>query len=402
MRHPSEILISEYNYDLPESRIAAYPLPQRDASRLLVYKDQRIEEDVFSGLASHLPGGATLVFNNTRVIPARILFTNDTGGTIEVFCLEPAVSGDPLVSMSRTESVEWKCMVGNSKKWRQKELRIVRDDVTLVAEKTGKTDNDVMVKFSWLPAAMTFSEVLSVFGHIPIPPYIKREDDPTDRERYQTIYARSGTSVAAPTSGLHFTGRVLADLAHKNIRRLDVTLQVGAGTFAPVKSERIGDHAMHAEWIEVERETIAALAKNKSTVIAVGTTSLRTIESLYWMGLKAKADPDVALENMEIEQWEVYDNVWEQDDVGLSLSSLLAWMDRRHLSRITCRTKIMIAPPYRLKLADGIITNFHQPGSTLLLLIAAIVGDQWKTIYKYAMEHSFRFLSYGDSSLLLK
>ncbi len=404
MQHPSDISIEEFTYDLPQEKIAAYPLEQRDASRLLIFRAGEISESTFNKLPDFLEKESVLVFNTTRVVRARLNFLNSKGQAIEIFCLEPdSMRVELSGAMATQKTINWNCLVGNLKRWKEEELQLSAGDLTLKAKILEKQEQFVHVQFSWKPEHLTFSEVLEGLGNIPIPPYLKRESEQIDQERYQTVYAKNAGSVAAPTAGLHFTPAVLRTLEEHSVSSLFVTLHVGAGTFKPVKSETMQGHDMHAEWLDVSYETIDQLAgKQNRKVIAVGTTSLRTLESLYWMGLKVFYDADLSPEDIEIKQWEVYDLEAKTIPLTESLRALLNWMKKRNMKALVCHTQILIAPPYQLKVADGIITNFHQPKSTLLLLVAAVVGNKWKDIYHYALSHNFRFLSYGDSSLLLK
>lgn len=405
MQHPKDISIQDFTYELPNEKIATHPLEKRDESKLLIYKDKKIEKSVFKDIVSFLPENALLVFNTTKVINARLEFKTSKGQAIEIFCLEPNNQELELtVAMSAQNSIRWNCLVGNLKKWKEESLEISKNNITLKSTLVERKDLNVLIEFSWSPAAMHFSEVLETFGNTPIPPYLKRESTQSDQERYQTVYAKTEGSVAAPTAGLHFTKEVIEELEKKAIPTLSVTLHVGAGTFKPVKSESMQGHEMHAEWIDVSRETIKDLLKNITVkkIIAVGTTSSRTLESLYWMGLKAHYNKSISLHELEITQWEVYDLQKKEISATESLKALLYWMDSHNLGQLVCHTQILIAPPYELKIIGGIITNFHQPQSTLLLLISAVVGTEWRDIYKYALENDFRFLSYGDSSLLLK
>ncbi|PBQ31449.1 S-adenosylmethionine tRNA ribosyltransferase [Sphingobacteriaceae bacterium] len=405
MPHPKDISIQDFTYNLPVEKIAAYPLEKRDESKLLVYKDKKIEEAVFKNIGSFLPENSLLVFNTTKVINARLEFVNLKGQGIEIFCLEPHNQELELtVAMSAQKSIRWNCLVGNLKKWKEESLFLHKNAITLKADLIERKDLNVLIEFSWEPSDLQFSEVLELFGQTPIPPYLKRESTVSDQERYQTVYAKTEGSVAAPTAGLHFTTEVLQTLEEKSIPTLSVTLHVGAGTFKPVKSASMQGHDMHAEWIDVSRDAIEVLLKSspEKKIIAVGTTSSRTLESLYWMGLKAFHNKNISLHELEITQWEVYDLEDQMVSVSESLEALLLWMDKHKLTQLVCHTQILIAAPYELKIIKGIITNFHQPQSTLLLLIGAIVGDDWRRVYDYALEHNFRFLSYGDSSLLLK
>lgn len=405
--HPKDIAVSEFTYHLPEERIAAFPLEERDASKLLVYRNGYITTDIYKNIAAYIPGNSTLVFNNTKVIQARILFQKSTGGVIEIFCLEPYTEAKEYnLVMQQKEKIRWKCMIGGASKWKegalQKNVVAGGTTITMEARLIEKLPDAYVVELSWSPAAYSFAEVLECGGDMPLPPYIKRKAAVLDKERYQTIYAKHEGSVAAPTAGLHFTGDVFHTLAEKNIHPAYVTLHVGAGTFKPVKTATIGGHEMHSEWIDVDRQTITQLLNNAGAIIAVGTTSLRTIESLYWMGVKTIQHPGITMEQLPIQQWEVYEQPLADTayTVTEGLQSLLQWMERNDLERVFTFTQILIAPGYRYRMAKAIVTNFHQPQSTLLLLIAAAVGNEWKKIYDYAMKNDFRFLSYGDGSLL--
>jgi S-adenosylmethionine:tRNA ribosyltransferase-isomerase len=402
MKHPGNISILDYTYELPAEKIALQPLPQRDASKLLIYKNRVIEEDVYSNIDKHLPAGSLLVFNDTRVINARLRFHKPTGATIEIFCLEPFEVNEYSLAMAKKESAKWKCLIGGVAKWKEAflEKKFIHkgDEVALRACIVTKVNEAYIIEFSWQPSHMSFAEMLEEAGDIPLPPYLKRAAGAADAERYQTIYAAHEGSVAAPTAGLHFTQAIFDKLAVKNIARTYVTLHVGAGTFKPVKAGTMEDHEMHAEWIDVELNTIRKIAHKETGVIAVGTTSLRTIESLYWLGVKVALDPDIT--PLSLQQWEVYDTLPGDRSPHACLSALISWMEARNMERIFTRTQILIAPGYRFRIADALITNFHQPRSTLLLLVAAAVGDDWKKIYDHALEKDYRFLSYGDGNLI--
>lgn len=399
--HPKELHIKDFTYPLPEDRIAQYPLAERDLSKLLIYNNGQITEDTYKHIANHLPEQALLVFNNTRVIQARLLFKNATGATIEVFCLQPAEQKAEMATvMSQTKSVRWHCLVGRASKWKEKILEQRTEEFLLTAEIKERTNDAFVIEFNWQPEHLTFAEILDKAGQLPIPPYLKRQTEQVDLYRYQTIYAAHKGSVAAPTAGLHFTPAIMESLKEKNMATDQVTLHVGAGTFKPVKSEAMQDHTMHAEVIEVGIESLKNLINRQgNNIIAVGTTSLRTIESLYWMGVKAKQNPNASIDDLEIQQWDAYD-LPQDVPQQLALESLLAWMQANGMQKLICKTQIIIAPPYKLKVAKALITNFHQPNSTLLLLVAAVTGNNWRTIYDYALAHNFRFLSYGDGSLL--
>ena len=406
--HPKDISISDFTYHLPEEKIAAFPLTERDASKLLLYKDGVISQDIYKNIAAHIPEKSLLVFNNTKVIQARILFKKATGGVIEIFCLEPYQEMNEYnVVMNKKKSVKWKCMIGGAGKWKggplSKKSAISNQVPEIKATVIEKLSDTYVIEFSWQPADYTFAEVLGLFGDMPLPPYIKRKANIQDKERYQTIYAKQQGSVAAPTAGLHFTENILRDLEEKNIIKSYITLHVGAGTFKPVKAKTLHGHEMHSEWMEVSFETIQLLLNNAgNTIIATGTTSLRTIESLYWIGVKTMLNPAIKNDELIIRQWDVYELPLSATkfSASASLQSLLQWMKKNNQQRILTATQILIAPGYQYKIANAIITNFHQPQSTLLLLVAAAVGDDWKKIYNYAMENDFRFLSYGDGSLL--
>lgn len=401
MTDPRKISILDFSYDLPAEKIALHPLPQRDASKLLIYKDGNISEDVYRNIADHLPENSLLVFNNTRVINARLRFKKATGSIIEIFCLEPHDDVNEYSSiMNKKGSVRWKCFVGGMSKWKEKELISDNGQFILKAVVEDKLTDAYLIRFSWEPSSLSFAEVLQAAGDIPLPPYIKRTTDTADTERYQTIYAKFEGSVAAPTAGLHFTEHIFQQLQQKNIEVDYITLHVGAGTFKPVKAAHMQDHEMHAEWIDVDLNTIKHIQQQQGKIFAVGTTSARTIESLYWLGVKYKLDPSA--ETKSIHQWDVYDA--SLNDPGISvtaaLDALIEMMKIRKLNRIFTQTQLLIAPGYRFKILKGLITNFHQPQSTLLLLVAAATNGEWKKIYDYALENNFRFLSYGDGNLI--
>lgn len=407
MSDPRQISIQEYNYHLPADRIASHPLPERDQSKLLVYKDGDIRESVYKQLADELREGSMLVFNDTRVIEARLLFQKDTGATIELFCLEPADSMDIVHGMSSQRSVKWRCMVGGAAKWKQPflEKKIIdgHKEILLRAQIAERFGEVFVIEFTWTPQQLHFGEVLHYAGVIPLPPYLHRKAEASDYERYQTVYAKEEGSVAAPTAGLHFTPALLESLKSKGINTSFVTLHVGAGTFLPVKSDTIGGHEMHREWISVKLSFIEDLkSRLNSDVVVVGTTSLRTTETLYWMGVKAFHHPEMTIEQLEIAQWDAYELAEKGVSGEEALSALINWMKERKQEELICRTQLLIAPGYQVKLAKALVTNFHQPESTLLLLIAAMIGDDWKKVYEYALQNDFRFLSYGDGSLLWK
>ena len=399
-----QIRIEEFNYPLPDERIAKFPLTKRDESKLLVYRNGKIDEAVFKQLSDYLPQRSMLVYNNTRVIQARMLFQKETGAQIEVFCLEPVIPHDYALVFQQTESCSWLCLVGNLKKWKEgalhKTIRMDDKEVVLSAERIKTTGDSHLVRFSWNNPQVTFAELLDAAGILPIPPYLHRETRESDLQTYQTVYSKIKGSVAAPTAGLHFTPEVLAGLDAKGFTREEVTLHVGAGTFKPVKSEVIGDHEMHTEFISVRRSAIENIRTNLGRIIAVGTTSVRTLESLYYMGRTLVNNPDATSEELVVTQWTPYNDT-EEVTAHEALTALLDYLDRNQTDTLLSATQIMIAPGYEFKIVKGIITNFHQPKSTLLLLISAFVNGNWKSIYNYALDNDFRFLSYGDSSLLL-
>lgn len=401
--NPKDIRIEEYNYNLPELRIAKYPLEERDHSKLLIYQRGDISETIFKHIADHIPEGSMLVFNETRVIHARLIFQKPTGGIIEIFCLEPGESHQDIqIAMLQKKSVLWKCMVGGASKWKEGQiLSLSFGSHTLYASKSGFQEGTFLIQFTWDNIALTFAEVLQYAGQVPLPPYLNRNPEEKDNYTYQTVYARHEGSVAAPTAGLHFTAELLHTLGQKNIHTSFVTLHVGAGTFKPVKSELLADHEMHEEWITIDKVWLQKCLQHQSNIIAVGTTSLRTLESLYHIGLKLIKDPTHSEDNvLTLKQWEPYEANIQRITMQESWKAILAWMDKTGKEKLIAKTGILIAPGYKFGVAHGLITNFHQPGSTLLLLIAAGIGEDWKKVYQYALEHNYRFLSYGDSSLL--
>ncbi|TAJ52672.1 MAG: S-adenosylmethionine:tRNA ribosyltransferase-isomerase [Chitinophagaceae bacterium] len=405
--HPKELSIIDFTYELPDERIARYPLAERDQSKLLIYRNGQISETIYAELAAHIPANSLLVFNNTKVVEARLLFEKPNGGRIEIFCLEPHEQyGDITTAMLQKGKVWWKCLVGGAKKWKEGALisqieKYDSSEITLTARKIEQYADAYLIELSWDDADMSFAELLHAAGVIPLPPYLNRAAEESDQERYQTIYAKHDGSVAAPTAGLHFTNSLFAKLTQKNIRHSFVTLHVGAGTFKPVKSATMQDHEMHAEFIDVSAAFIEQLLQETAgPVIAVGTTSLRTLESLYWLGVKTKLDPLISAEALTITQWEPYELAQYNFSAAEALTALLDWLQQNQADRLITKTQIIIAPGYTFRIIKGLITNFHQPQSTLLLLVAAITGDNWKKIYQYALDHQFRFLSYGDGSLL--
>lgn len=415
MKHPSNLHIEDFNYELPNEKIAKYPLEQRDQSKLLIYggtgflgNSTPIRESIYANIADELPQGSLLVFNDTKVVEARLLFQKPTGGVIELFCLEPADQyADITTAMLQKGSVQWKCLVGGAKKWKEGAVVLEVKGLKIQANKVEILPDCFLIEFSWDPAGISFAEVLHLAGDIPLPPYLNRETEEADKERYQTIYAKHDGSVAAPTAGLHFTEHVFNELEKKKIQKGYVTLHVGAGTFKPVKAEQMKDHEMHAEFIDVQKSTIEQLLAHVSKgIIAVGTTSLRTLESLYWIGVKTIQNPALAAADLAVSQWEAYENAVENPgkkkeySAEESLAALIQWMEKNNAERIITKTQIIIAPGYTFRMIRALVTNFHQPQSTLLLLISAIVGDDWRGIYDYALSHDYRFLSYGDGSIL--
>ena len=400
---PRHIRISDYNYPLPDERIAKFPIARRDHSKLLIYRHGEVSDDVFYHLPDHLPSGALMVFNNTKVIQARMHFRKDTGALIEVFLLEPAEPSDYELMFQTTGHCAWYCLVGNLKKWKEgsltREIEIKGQKVVVSATRGPIHGTSHRIDFSW-DGGLSFAELIDAMGELPIPPYLNRETQESDKTTYQTVYSKIKGSVAAPTAGLHFTPEVLADLDAHGIEREELTLHVGAGTFKPVKSEEIEGHEMHTEYISVRRDTIRKLIAHDGQAIAVGTTSVRTLESLYYMGLKVMQNPDLSEEQLHVSQWEPY-GISNAVTAVTALESLLFWMDAHDLDVLHSSTQIIIAPGYDYKIVKMLVTNFHQPQSTLLLLVSAFVKGDWHKIYDYALAHDFRFLSYGDSSLLI-
>ena len=417
MISPKQIQISDYDYELPDSRIAKYPLAERDSSKLLVYHHGQVEESHFTSLPDYLPSGALMVFNNTKVIQARLHFQKETGATIEVFCMEPFLPLEYQQNFASRGECQWLCMIGNLKRWKsgclERKIMLNDKELSFCAERldnptpTSASDGGTkhLVRFSWSDNRLSFSEVLEACGEIPIPPYLNRKTEDSDLRTYQTVYSKVKGSVAAPTAGLHFTQRVLDALDSKGIDREEVTLHVGAGTFKPVKSKEIGGHDMHSEYIVVNRRTIEKLLAHNGKAIAVGTTSVRTLESLYYIGRKLENSKDVSETDLHVEQWEAYESPsTDTDDNTLTvryLQNILDYLNENGLDTLHTSTQIIIAPGYHYHIVKMMVTNFHQPCSTLLLLVSAFVNGDWRTIYDYALSHDFRFLSYGDSSLLI-
>ena len=400
------INIAEYDYPLPDERIAKYPLAERDASKLLVLKNNKIGEDHFRNIGDYLPEKSVLVFNETKVVRARLQFVKESGAAIEVFCLEPITgNGDYQLAFSAGSPVEWHCLVGNSRRWKDgtlsMPLNIKGKDVVLKAERIEKTDAYSLIRFSWEPANISFAEVLEAAGEIPLPPYLHREAEPSDRERYQTVFAKYEGSVAAPTASLHLTKPLIAKLKEQGHTIEEVTLHVGAGTFRPVATDTIGEHEMHSESIIVKKQCIENLRDNIGrTIIPVGTTSMRTIESVYWIGVML-LEQGFEERNLHVNQWFPYQDREKLPSAKESLEAILKYLEMHHLNALHATTALMIAPSCPIMITKALITNFHQPKSTLLLLVSALIGDKWKEAYKFALEHDFRFLSYGDSCLFI-
>ena len=400
------IQIRDFNYNLPDERIAKFPLAKRDNSKLLLYRHGEVTEDVFHNIAQYLPKGALMVFNNTKVIQARLHFRKETGALIEVFLLEPYMPADYEQMFQTTGHCSWLCMIGNLKKWKEGTLKRTFDvkgkEVTLVAERKEDVHKSYRVDFSWDASDVSWAELLDAVGELPIPPYLNRETQESDKTTYQTVYSKIKGSVAAPTAGLHFTPEVLADIDRHGIDREELTLHVGAGTFKPVKSEEIQDHEMHTEYICVHRQTLEKLIRHEAKAIAVGTTSVRTLESLYYIGVKLEKTLDLSEEELHVCQWEPYENAVAKPITPIkAIENILAYLDKHGLSALHASTQIIIAPGYEYNIVKMLVTNFHQPQSTLLLLVSAFVHGDWHKIYDYALAHDFRFLSYGDSSLLI-
>ena len=398
------IQISDYNYPLPDERIAKFPLAERDHSKLLVYRHGEVSEDTFYNLPGYLPKGALMVFNNTKVIQARMHFRKETGALIEVFLLEPANPTDYELMFQTTGHCSWLCMIGNLKKWKEgtlkREFDVKGKHLTLSATRIKEVHTSHWVDFDWDNPDVSFAEILDAVGELPIPPYLNRETQESDKKTYQTVYSKIKGSVAAPTAGLHFTERVLADLDAHGIDREELTLHVGAGTFKPVKSKEIEGHEMHTEYISAHRQTLEKLIAHEGRAIAVGTTSVRTLESLYYMGAKLAEHPDATEEELHVNQWEPYDTHPTLTAVE-AIRNVLNYLERNHLNALHASTQIIIAPGYEYKIVKMLVTNFHQPQSTLLLLVSAFLHGDWRKVYDYALAHDFRFLSYGDSSLLI-
>ena len=404
---PKHIRIIEFNYPLPDERIAKFPLPVRDQSKLLLYRHGEVTEDIFTSLPDYLPANSLMIFNNTKVIQARLHFHKETGALIEVFCLEPVQPNDYALNFQQTEHAAWLCMIGNLKKWKEgvlkREITVKGKPLTLTAERGACHGTSHWVDFRWNNPEITFADILEVFGELPIPPYLNRETQESDKETYQTVYSKIKGSVAAPTAGLHFTPRVLDALREKGVALEELTLHVGAGTFKPVKSEEIEGHEMHTEYISVNRSTLEKLVAHEGKAIAVGTTSVRTLESLYHIGVTLLHNPNATEEDLHVKQWQPYETALETAATPAvdALQAIIAYLDLHHMETLHSSTQIIIAPGYEYRIVKAMVTNFHQPQSTLLLLVSAFLHGDWRKIYDYALAHDFRFLSYGDSSLLI-
>ena len=407
MEETKHIHISDFDYVLPDERIAKYPVSVRDQSKLLLYNHGELSDHIFISLPDFLPKGSLMVFNNTKVIQARLHFRKETGALIEIFCLEPYLPNDYQLIFEQRHSCQWLCLIGNRKKWKDGKLsrtiRVRNEDVTLWAEDKGSANASDVIEFSWDGEELTFAEILDAVGELPIPPYLNRKTEESDKQTYQTVYSKIEGSVAAPTAGLHFTERVLDAIDRKGIERDEITLHVGAGTFKPVKSVEIEDHEMHSEYIFVPRTSVEKLIQHGGRCTAVGTTSVRTLESLYYIGVKLIQNPLCSEEQLFIEQWMPYDLSESLKNITTmeALQAVLDYLDRNDLKALHTSTQIIIAPGYHYHIVERMVTNFHMPKSTLLLLVSAFIGDDWRKVYAYALNHNFRFLSYGDSSLLI-
>jgi S-adenosylmethionine:tRNA ribosyltransferase-isomerase len=407
MQHPRDIAIEAYHYELPEDKIAKHPLLERDAAQLLIWHNHHPITDFYKSISEYLPTNSLLVFNQTKVVNARLFFQKATGGKIEIFCLEPAERyRDITTAMQQQKKVYWKCLVGGASKWKNNEAICNiynNEDLQLSATIHNNLNGSYEICFEW-DTAQTFSEILYSVGQIPIPPYLNRSPQASDKHSYQTIFAKQEGSVAAPTAALHFTPRILEKLAAKNIQHTHITLHVGAGTFKPVSADTMKEHEMHPEFLEVDIVLLQQLSnhiKNNHPIIAVGTTSVRTLESLYWIGLQLAHQQEVDFQKISVSQWFAYEHKFPLISKQEAIAHIIAYLQQHRLERLVTRTQIIIAPPYEFKLIDGIVTNFHQPKSTLLLLVSAFIGNDWKAMYQYALENNYRFLSYGDGCLLL-
>jgi S-adenosylmethionine:tRNA ribosyltransferase-isomerase len=399
------ISVKDYSYNLPTERIAKYPLDKRDESRLLIYKERRIKEDIFKNIHQYINCGSCLVFNNTQVIQARILFRKPTGARIEIFCLEPEEPGNYVLAFQQKQKVTWRCIIGNQKKWKsdylQRSFRFDGNEYVLKAIKKSTSVDSSLIEFKWNAPQLLFGEVLESVGITPIPPYLKRAALPLDKDRYQTIYSRHKGSVAAPTAGFHFTDNVINNLSGKNIKKVKLTLHVGIGTFRPIKSGKVTDHKMHTEQFYIKKAGIKCILENTGHIITVGTTSMRALESLYWLGAKINQGLIKEPEKIFISQWDGF-NLSDDLSTTESLKIVLDFMEDKKIERLHASTRIMLVPGYSFKLVNGLITNFHMPRSSLLLLVAAFIGEDWRKVYDYALNNNFRLLSYGDSSIIFR
>jgi S-adenosylmethionine:tRNA ribosyltransferase-isomerase len=404
MINPKNLAIKDFVYKLPEERIAKYPLPERDQSKLLKHQDGEITDYVFTDISDLLPMNTLLVFNDTKVVQARLLFQKATGGVVEIFCLEPvAPHREVQLAMQQTSSCIWKCLVGNNKRWKEGTITLAFEGGSVEAEKLEQQEGHFLIRFTWDPADLTFAEVLESCGRLPLPPYLNRGLTPEDHTRYQTIYANQQGAVAAPTAGLHFTEQVMDSLKAKGVKTDYLTLHVGAGTFKPVKAETMETHEMHAEQIFISNSFLKHLLAHLiagDPVIPVGTTSMRSLETLFWLGVKVIQNPEISIQELNVTQWQAYETN-EAPSAIEAIEGLLKFMHRNKQEYLHATTQIIIAPGYTFKICQGLVTNFHQPESTLLLLVSALIGDNWHKVYQHALENDYRFLSYGDSSLLL-
>ncbi|MFD3002324.1 S-adenosylmethionine:tRNA ribosyltransferase-isomerase [Pontibacter toksunensis] len=402
MIDPKKLAIKDFVYELPEERIAKFPLPERDHSKLLHYRQGQLEDRTFTDLPHLLPPHTLLVFNDTKVVQARLLFQKETGGAVEIFCLEPvAPYREVQLAMQQTGNCVWKCLVGNNKRWKSGPVKLRFDGGMLQAEREAQQEGHFLIRFTWEPWELTFAELLERCGKLPLPPYLNRELTPDDHTRYQTIYANQQGAVAAPTAGLHFTDRVIASLQKQNIMAAYLTLHVGAGTFRPVKADVMEAHEMHAEQLYLTKPLLQRLLKQLGNpIIPVGTTSMRSLESLYWLGAKVLQQPALPIKELQVSQWQAYETK-EPPAASAALEALLGYMERQGTNYLHASTQIIIAPGYTFRICNGLVTNFHQPESTLLLLVSALIGEDWRKVYQHALQNGYRFLSYGDSSLLL-
>ncbi|WP_347160196.1 S-adenosylmethionine:tRNA ribosyltransferase-isomerase [Pontibacter chitinilyticus] len=400
--NPKKLAIKDFVYELPEARIAKFPLPERDQSKLLYYHQGRIQDQTFTNLPELLPPHTMLVFNDTKVVQARLLMQKETGGVVEIFCLEPvAPYREVQLAMQQTGNAVWKCLVGNNKRWKNGAVKLFFAGGMLLAERQAQQEGHFLIRFRWEPAELPFAEVLERCGRLPLPPYLNRDLTPDDHTRYQTIYAAQQGAVAAPTAGLHFTERVLGKLREQSITTAYLTLHVGAGTFKPVKAEVMEAHEMHAEQLYISKLLVQRLLTQLGhPIIPVGTTSMRSLESLYWLGTKVLQQPELPLQELTVSQWQPYESM-APPAAADALHALLQYMERHSTNYLHASTQIIIAPGYTFRICNGLVTNFHQPESTLLLLVSALIGEDWRKVYQHALANGYRFLSYGDSSLLL-